>query len=147
MAFLRAAARKAEGANLRRIRPDAFLQIIAHVPDRAVVVRVHGGLCVVLPTHRVLGVLSFDEDGFSQSEYAWRIACQPAGEPLARKVWRAAERITDRDVARTVHRRTCHPAEESVGSVGPLLVQTDVALSVDSQLVPAHAAAARGGID
>src|SRR5207253_1909697 len=87
IACLRAAARQAEGANLRRIRLDAFLQIIAHVPDRAVVVRVHGGLCIVLPSHRVLRALSFDEDRFPQSEYAWRIGGEPAGESLARKVW------------------------------------------------------------
>src|SRR4029450_7585066 len=75
------------------------------------------------------------------------MAGEPGGEPLARKIRPAAERIADRDVALAVHRRARHPPVEAVRRIRALLVQRHLAPFVDPELVPADAAAARRGVD
>ena len=63
------AARHAERPDARRVVHRALLQVIAHVPDRAVVARVHRSLRVVLPAQRAeLRGLALDEHRLTQDK-------------------------------------------------------------------------------
>src|SRR5262245_16643710 len=58
---LPAAIRQSERADSRGVARRALPDVIADVPDRAVVGRIDGRLRVVFPAHHVLRILSFDE--------------------------------------------------------------------------------------
>ncbi len=59
----------------------------------------------------------------------------------------AAERIADTDAAFAVHGYASQPTIESAGGIRRLLVQHGVALFIQAELVPAHAAAMRSRSD
>src|SRR6185295_13230720 len=110
-------------------------------PDGAIVARIDRRLRVVLPAHRVLRRFTFDHHGLVKGHHTGRVAREPAGQALARKIRRPAERIADRDVAETIDRRTGHPTIQTIRRVRALLTQADAAILLDRELVPAHAAA------
>src|SRR3972149_9146152 len=91
------AAGQPERADPRRVGSRARLYVVPDVPDRAVVARIDRRLRVVLPAHRRLRRLSFDEDRFLQRQLSLRIGCKPPGKPLPWKVARAAEGVPDAD--------------------------------------------------
>src|SRR5207245_1931031 len=85
--FTPLATRQAEGADAGRIVGRAQLQVVAYIPDRAVVGGVHSGLGEVLPAQGVrLGRFAFGQNGFVQRQNTRGIAREPAGETLAREV-------------------------------------------------------------
>src|SRR4051812_13605854 len=86
------AARHSESANPRRERCRPGLQVVADVPDRAVVRRIDRGLSVVLPAQSVLlRRLSLGEYHFAKVQAARRIGRASACESLARIDVRSAE--------------------------------------------------------
>src|SRR5687768_6994229 len=112
-----------EGADACRVRRRTLLVIVAHVPDRAIVGRVHRRLRVIFPAIGVrLRSFSLDENRLAKRKNTWRIRCKTRGEALPGKVRCAAERIADPYVAALVDRRTRHPAVEAVRCVRALLV-------------------------
>src|SRR5262249_43404014 len=113
------AAGQTERADPARIGIGALLQIIADVPNCAVVARVDGGLRVVLPPQRVLRALAFGEYRLAERQQARWIVRQSPREALPGKVRRAAERVADPDVPVAIDRGTRHPAEEPIRRVGP----------------------------
>src|SRR5215831_4026551 len=60
--------RHAKRADTTGIVSLSFFQIIADVPDCAIIGRVNRRLRVVLPTHNVLRRLTFDQNGFMKSQ-------------------------------------------------------------------------------
>src|SRR5437870_4811975 len=142
-----AATRQPERSNPARITRGAFLDVVADVPNRAVVARIDRGLRVVLPTHHGLRVLAFDEHALAERQLTGRVAGEPRGEALARKGRWPAERVADADVAQTIDRRAGHPAKEPVRRVRALLMQADRAVLLDPEFVPADAAAAGRRVD
>lgn len=85
------ASRHAKRADPARVAGRAFLDVVAHVPDRTVVARVDRRLCVVFPTHRVLGSFAFHQHGLLQRQLAERVLREPAGKPLPGEVRRPSE--------------------------------------------------------
>src|SRR5262245_37386387 len=116
-----AAARKAEGADAGRVAASVLLDVVADVPDRAVVARVDGGLRVVLPAHQALRRFALDQHGLAQRQHPLRIVRETGREALAGEGRDAAERVADPDVAVPVDRRAGHPAEQAVGRQRSLL--------------------------
>src|SRR5687768_15319918 len=108
-----AAARHAEGPDARRVVRAAGPDVIAHIPDRAVVRGIDGRLRVVLPAHGVLRRLALDEHRLAERETPGGIVGEAPGEALAREVRRPAERIADPDIAGAVDGWTRHPPERS----------------------------------
>ena len=106
------APRNSKRANARRIAARVLLQVIANIPDGAVVVGIDRGLRVVLPAHgRGLRRLAFHEHRFAQRQLAERIAGAPRRKALAREVRRVAKGIADADITGLVHRGTRHPSK------------------------------------
>src|SRR5256884_10014225 len=94
-------AKRADAACIAR---SIFLQIVADVPDRAVVARIHRGLGVVLPTYDILRSFAFDQQGLAQCQLAQWIIGQPRRETLTGKVRRTSKRVTNADVALPIDR-------------------------------------------
>src|SRR5688572_15514990 len=77
------APRHPERADPRRVAGGSLLQVIADVPDRAVIARVDRRLGVVLPAKRVrLRGLSLDEHRLPKGEVAEGIVRETPGEAL-----------------------------------------------------------------
>src|SRR5262249_36180585 len=121
-----------ERADLARVARAVLLDVVADVPDRAVVNGIDSGLRVVLPsltagagTIAAFSAFAGNEDGFLERQLSLRIIWLPSRESLARKRRRSAVRVADADVAELVHRRARHPAEESVRRVRALLIERD----------------------
>src|SRR5436190_23142444 len=131
-----------ERPDARGIRRRVLLEVIAHVPDRAVVSGIDRGLRVILPAHRVdLGRLPACERRFTQGELAERIIGQTARESLTGERRCTAERIADSDVALMIDRRTAHPAIGAIRCVRALLPQLPTPIGGHRELVPANTAA------
>ena len=96
--FASFAAGQAEGADPGRIARGTVLDVVADVPDRAVVTWVHRGLRIILPAHRWLAVFSLCQHGFAQCQTAGRIARKARGETLPGEVRCSSERVADRDI-------------------------------------------------
>src|SRR5258708_39722968 len=109
--------RHAKSSDAARVVGCSRVQIVAHIPNRAIVRGVDGGLGIV---HTAQGVLlrglALCEDSLVQGQHAKWIAGLSPRKSLPRKMRYAAKRISDADVARAIHRRTCHPAVESIWS-------------------------------
>ena len=77
------------------------------------------------------------------------IGGETGGDALAGEMRRPAEAVPDDDVARPIHRRTCHPAVEAVRCERALLRehQSSAIILRDDELVPAHAAGPCLGVD
>ena len=73
-----AATRQPERPNPARITRSAFLDVVADVPNRAVVGRVDRGLRVVLPTHHGLRVLAFGVPAIHLNRVQFGIGNDPA---------------------------------------------------------------------
>src|SRR5678815_539598 len=140
------ASRHLERADLRRIARRLFLEVVADVPHRAVVVRVEGGRGVVLPAQRVdLRALTLGKNGLGERQLAQRIVRLSPGKTLPGKVRRTAERVSDTDIAELVDGAAGHPSVVAVAQISALLVQRDrPALVVHTELVPPHTAASGG---
>src|SRR5690349_15375910 len=79
--------RHPERPDPRRVARRILLQVIADIPDRAIVARVNGGLGVVLPAQGIgLRGFAFGENRLAKRQLAGRIIREPAGEALAGKV-------------------------------------------------------------
>src|SRR5262245_2108852 len=116
-----AAARQPECADLARVVGRVLLDVIPDVPDGAVVGRIHRGRRVVLPTHRGLNSLAFDQDRFLQRHLSWWIVGEPCCEALTGELRCSTIRVAKRDVAVAVDGRAGQPTEVAVGGVSPLL--------------------------
>src|SRR5262245_40100254 len=92
-----AAAGKPERADLAGVVWGVLLEVVPHVPDRAVVARIHRGRRVILPAHRGLDALAFDEDRFLQGHLSQWIVGQPRGKALTGELRGAAVRVAERD--------------------------------------------------
>src|SRR5215831_20232558 len=135
--------RKTKRADARRVARRALLQVITDVPDRAVVRRVDRGLRVILPAQRTgLRRFSRGQHGLAQGKASARIVGETRREALAGEFSRPAVRVADADVAARVDGWTGHPPKCAVRRVGSLLVDLGLALSIETELVPSHAAAA-----
>src|SRR5262245_21023450 len=86
-------------ADLARIAGRVFLEVIADVPDCAVVARINRRLCVVLPAHSVLRRCAFSQHSLAQGQQAERVTSPASSETLSGKVRRPTKRVTDADVA------------------------------------------------
>src|SRR4051794_14602223 len=139
---------KTKRRDVRRIVCCASFQIIPDIPDGAIIARVHRSLSVILPPQRIrLARFPHGDDAFMNGETSAWIGGESAGETLAGEVSGAAIRISDPDIPASVRRRARHPTECAVWRIGPLLVQGDVAATIEAQLVPSHATSACARVD
>src|SRR5262249_20872293 len=138
-----------ERSDLRGIARRVLLEVVTDVPHCAVVVRIEGRCCVVLPPQRIrLRALALRQNRLREGQLAERIVRLPAGKALTGEVRRTAERIPDADVAELVDRAAGHPPVVAVAEIRSLLVERDgTALLVYPELIPAYAAAAGGRRD
>src|SRR5947207_2032102 len=83
------ASRQTKSSNPARVIRRALLEIIAYVPNCAVVARINRGLRIVLPAHRILRGFAFDQYGFAQGQLPERIFREPRRKALAGKVRRS----------------------------------------------------------
>src|SRR5262249_1706463 len=113
---------EAERSDSRCVVCLALFDIVADVPDRAVVDGIDRGLRVIFPAHRVLRRLALDQHALAKRQQSRRIVRQPRGKSLARMVRRAAERIADCDIALPIDRGAGHPPKKPVRRIGALLM-------------------------
>src|SRR5438128_2489690 len=111
----------AECADLARVARRIFLEIIADVPDGAIINGIQRRLAVVLPPQdppfrrrAELGGLALGESGLRKRELAERIARRSPGEALSWEMVGPAEGVAHPDIAELVDRAAGHP------SVGPV---------------------------
>src|SRR5215468_5287266 len=64
------ATRQPKGADAARVAGRGFLDVIAGVPDRAVVAWINRGLRVILPAHCILCSLAFGQNSLCQRQLA-----------------------------------------------------------------------------
>src|SRR5580704_2952373 len=145
--LLGTATRQSPRANACRVAIVARLQVIADIPERAVITRIQRQRRVVLPAQRVrLRGLPIGKNRLVQRHRARLVTRQPRGETLTSKRGAVAEGVTHCDIALAVHPSTRHPTETAVRRIRSLLRQLDGSLIVDRELVPPHATPARAGI-
>src|SRR5450759_2057629 len=102
------AAGNAKGADPSGVAGGAGFQVIADVPEGAVVGWVHGGGGVIFPTEGiVLRGLAFHEDGLLKGQLPLGVAGASRGETLAGEIRAAAEGVADTDVPLAVHADAC----------------------------------------
>src|SRR4029078_4704834 len=95
----------AERADPRRVAGGVLLEIVADIPDGAVVRRLHRVRRVCLPASRLarrgaLRVRPFREDRLLHGELSQGIARLPAGESLSGEGLLTAQRVADGDAER-----------------------------------------------
>src|ERR1043165_10157532 len=99
------AAGHSESTDSRRERGCARLEVVTHVPDRAVVRRVDRGLGVVFPAQSVgLRGFALCQDDFAEAQLTEWIRRASSSESLTGGHAGPAERVDDADVAKPVHR-------------------------------------------
>src|SRR6185437_12141767 len=87
-----AAAGQAIRANARGVAWFALLQVVANVPERAIVARVDVQCRIVFPPQAVrLRSFARCHHGFMHSHLSLRISREPSGKALPRKARRATE--------------------------------------------------------
>lgn len=87
----------------------ALLEVVANVPESAVVGRIDVERCVVFPAQRIrLRRLALRKDGFVKRHLSFRIACESRGKALAGE---AGRRLT---CAQTAHNRASRNSNQPV---------------------------------
>src|SRR5579872_734972 len=123
-ARLRRAPRDVEPAYACGIGGAVLLVVVADVPERAVIGRIHRQRRVVLPAERRgLRSLAVRENRLAKGELALGIVRKPGSESLTRVVRRAAERVANADVALPIHADARHPSIETVRRERALLIE------------------------
>src|SRR5215469_5103071 len=141
-------ARGTEGPDLCGVGGSAGFQVVAYIPEGAIVAGIDRGGGIVFPSERCgLRRFAFRENRFMQRHDSRRIRGHSCRETLTRKMGRSAIRITDSDIPIAIHTDASHPAIETIGGIGALLEKQRLAFGVQSNLIPADAPAAGGCVN